>query len=249
MAGFMVLLKKELRYQLRTHRLLVVVAVFFIFGLATPLLFYYLPELIPESEITIQLPQFTTTDVVNEYIDTVGQIGMIAAILVAMSAVARERELGTAAMTLSKPVGCGAFITAKLASLALVFVAGIVIGAMGCYLYTTVLYGGLNARDFFTANLVTGLYLMFCLAFTVMCSSFFKSQLAAGGLALVCLISLTVTSGLPVMKDYSPGVLVAWSRDIASGGSSNNWGVLIVSLVMIALTILTGWQVFKRKEL
>jgi len=249
MTSFLILLKKELRYQLRTYRLLVVVAVFFIFGLGTPLLFHYMPEFMPESEITIQLPQFTTTDVVNEYIDTVSQIGMIASILVAMSAVAKERELGTAALTLSKPVGSGAFITAKLASLALVFAAGITVGALGCYLYTMVIYGDLNARDFFLANLVAGLYLLFCLAFTVMCSSFFKSQLAAGGLALVGLVCLAVTSGLPVMKDYSPGVLLVWSRDIASGGGSNHWGVLTVSLVLIALTLLAGWQVFKRKEL
>ncbi|UCH43683.1 MAG: ABC transporter permease subunit [Dehalococcoidales bacterium] len=249
MASFLVLLKKELKYQVRTYRLLTMVAVFFIFGLATPLLFHYLPELMPESEIQIQLPQFTTTDVVNEYLDTVGQIGMIATILVAMSAVARERELGTAAMTLSKPVGSGAFIAAKLASLALVFIAGIIIGALGCYLYTMVLYGDLKPENFFTANLVIGLYLLFCLAFTVMCSSFFKSQLAAGGLALVCLISLTVSSGLPIIKDYSPGALMAWSREIASGAGSNHWGVLIVSLVLIALTVPAGWQVFKRKEL
>ena len=249
MASFLVLLKKELRYQLRTHRLLIVVAVFFIFGLATPLLFHYLPEFVPESEIQIQLPQFTATDVANEYLDTVGQMGLIAVILVAMSAVARERELGTAAMTLSKPVGYGAFITAKLVSLTLVFATGITLGALGCYLYTVILFGNLSAWNFFLANLVAGLYLLFCLAFTVMCSSFFKSQLAAGGLALVCVICLAVTSGLPVMKDYSPGVLMAWSRDIASGGGSNNWGVLTVSLVMIALTGLAGRQVLKRKEL
>ena len=65
---------------------------------------------------------------VNEYLDTVGQIGLIAVILVAMGAVAKEREMGTAAMTLSKPVGCAAFITSKFAVLALTFGIGIAVG-------------------------------------------------------------------------------------------------------------------------
>ena len=248
MAGFSVLFKKEFKHQLRTYRLLIVVAIFFVFGLGTPLLLNYMPVLLPADE-GIVIPDFTTTDVVKEYMDTVGQVGLIAAILVAMGAVARERESGTAAMTLSKPVGCGAFITAKLAALALAFGIGVAVGALGCYIYTLILFGNPGALDFFLANIVAGLYLLVCLAVTLMYSSLFKRQLAAGGLALVSLIGLAAISGLPVMKDYSPGALLAWSQRIASGSGPNTWGVLITSLVLALLTILIGWQVLKRKEL
>jgi len=247
-AGFLVLFKKEMKDHLRTFKLLIVAALFFVFGLATPLLLKYMAALLP-AEAAIVLPEFTAMDAVSEYIDTVGQVGLIAAILVAMGAVAREREAGTAAMTLSKPVGCGAFIAAKLAALALTFGTGMAAGALGCYGYTLILFGNPGGFSFFAASLVAGLYLFFCLAITVMCSSFFKSQMAAGGLALVSLISLAATSGLPLLKDYSPGALIAWSRAIALGGGETPWGALSVSAALSVLAALIGWQVLKAKEL
>ena len=248
MVSFLVLLRKELKDHVRTYKLLIVVALFFVFGLGTPLLLKYMAALLP-AEAAIVLPEFTATDAVIEYIDTVGQMGLIAAILVAMGAVAREREAGTAAMTLSKPVGCGAFVTAKLAALALTFGIGMATGALGCYGYTLILLGNPGALSFIAATLVAGLYVFFCLVITVMYSSFFKSQLAAGGLALVSLISLAATSGLPVLRVYSPGALVAWSKAIATGGGETPWGALAASVALSVLAVLVSWHVLKAKEL
>ena len=166
-----------------------------------------------------------------------------------MGMVARERESGTAAMILSKPVGRGAFVTAKLAALTLVFTAGIALGSLGCYAYTLIIFGNPGGSNFLVANVVAGLYLLVCLAVTLMFSSFFRSQLAAGGLALVLLIVMALTAGLPVMKDYSPGALLKWANDIAAGSGTHAWGALIVSLLVIVLTLIIGWRVFRGKEL
>ncbi|MEW6034204.1 MAG: ABC transporter permease [Chloroflexota bacterium] len=250
MSAFLVLLRKELKEHLRTHRLLIVVAVFFTFGLGTPLLLNYMRFLVPAgSGITIMLPEFTAADAVKEYVDTVGQVGLIAAILIAMGSVAREREQGTAAMTLSKPVGCGAFVGAKLAALALTFSAGTATGAIGCYTYTVILFGGISAMSFLASNLLMGLYLLVCLAVTLMYSSLFKNQLAAGGLALVSLIGLAATSVLPLLKEYSPGALPGWAQRLAGTGGENAWGALAVSTAVVIVATVVAWQALKRKEL
>lgn len=249
MAGFSVLFKKELKEQLRTYKLLIVVAVFFVFGLATPLLLKYMSALLPKEGPVIPIPQFTSVDSVREFVSTVGQVGLIAAILIAMGAVAKEREMGTAVMTLSKPVGRGAFIVAKLLALALTFGAGLAVGGLGCYLYTVILFGSVNGLDFLMASLLAGLYLLVCLTLTLMYSSLVKSQLAAGGLALVSLIGLAVTSALPVVRDYGPGALLAWAQRIAGGSGPGAWGALIASSALVAVTTLIGWQAFKRREL
>jgi ABC-2 type transport system permease protein len=246
--SFCVLFNKEFKGQLRTYRLLIIASVFLIFGLGTPLLLKYLHALIPAEEATV-LPEFTAVDAVKGYLNTLGQVGLIAAILMAMGMVSRERETGTAATTLSKLVGCGNFLLAKLVVLVLTFGLAIAVGAIGCYFYTLVLFGEPGGLNFLSACLIGGLYLLFCLAVTLMYSSFFRSQLAAGGLALVTLVAIMGTAGLPVMEDYSPGALPAWSQRIASGSGENPWGVLIVSVVLIVVTTVIGWQVFRRKEL
>ena len=225
------------------------VAIFFILGLGTPLILNYLDALVPAEDAEIVIPEFTALDVIGGYIDSFGQVGLAVVILVAMGSIARERESGTAAMILSKPVGCGTFITAKLAALALVFSAALIIGAAGCYIYTVILFESVSASNFVLANLLVGLYLLVCLAVTLMYSSFFKNQLVAGGLALVTLIVLAATSGLPVMEEYSPGTLLSWSERVASGTGPDIWGALAVSIGFVLLTTVIGWQVFKSKEL
>ena len=248
MDGFAVLLKKELKQQVRTHRLLIVAAVFFFFGLGTPLMLHYLPQIVPQEDM-IAIPEFTAADSVEGYLGNFGQIGLLAAILMAMGAIARERESGTTAMILSKPIGRGAFIAAKLAALAIIFAIGITLGGLGCYAYTLVIFGNPGGLHFFAANLVAGLYLLICLAVTLMFSSFFRSQLAAGGLALVLLIVMAATAGLPIMEAYSPGALLMWSTEIAEGNWSMAWGALFVSLAVVGAAPAIGWQVFRRKDI
>jgi ABC-2 type transport system permease protein len=249
MTSFIAFFNKEFKGQLRTYRLLIVVAVFFVFGLGIPLLLKYMQALLPSGEVGIVLPEYTAADVAGEFLDTLGQMGLIAAILITMGMVANERESGTAGMTLSKPVGCGTFIAAKLTALALTFGVGIVVGAIGCYIYTVVLFGSLNLFNFTAATLLAMLYLFVCIAVTLMFSSFFRSQLAAGALALVVLLAMTGTAGLPGLKYYSPGALLAWSKNVALDSNDHFWGALIIGLVVIILTTVIGWQVFKRKEL
>lgn len=243
-----VMLRKELRYQWRGYRILIVAAIFFLFGLGTPLLFNYIDVLVPQSEQEL-LPEFTTQDVVNEYLDTVGQIGMVAAILLAMGLVAGERSSGTAAMTLSKPVGVGAFLSAKLIATAVTFAIGLVLGAVGCYLYTLVLFDDPGAVNFLVANLVAALFLLFALALTLMFSSFFKNQLAAGGLALVVLVVLSLTAGLTVMDQVSPGALMGAARSLAAGEAVEKWGPLVATPFLTGLVMVVAWQVFRRREI
>lgn len=249
MSSMLTLLRKELKGQWRTYRLLIVAAVFFVFGLSTPLLLKYMHALVPADGFAGILPQFTAADSASGYIDTLGQVGLIAAILVAMGSVAAERESGTAAMILAKPAGSGRFIVAKLAALAVTFGMGIAIGAVGCYIYTVILFGSPGGFNFLVANLIGWLYLLFCLSVTVMYSCFFRSQLAAGGLALVTLVAIAGTATLPVLKDYSPGALIALSQTWSTGGDAISWAPLAVAMALIPATIFVGWQVFRRKEL
>ncbi len=247
MHSLRVMLHNELRYQLRSYRLLIVAAVFFLFGLGTPLLFNYLDVLIPAEDFV--LPEFTATDVVEEYLSTVAQVGMLATILLAMGIVASERDRGTAAMTLSKPVGVGAFILAKFLALSATLAAGAIVGAAGAYLYTFVLFDDPGAGNFAAANMLAWVYLVFATSLTILFSSHFKNQLAAGGLALVILIVLALTSGLVVMREFSPGALMTEAQSLAAGAGIQNWGVVAATLTLIPLLLLAAWHVFRKKEL
>lgn len=250
MTGFSVLLKKELRDHVKTYKLLIVVAVFLLLGLGTPLLFYYLPSLLENTgDIPIPIPDFTAADVVSEYLGTITQIGILVVILVAMGAVARERERGTAVMTLSKPVGRGTFIASKLAALSVTFGLGLASGAVACYVYTTILFTGLNAPSFVVVNLLAGLFFLVCISVTLLCSTFFKSQLAAGGLALLAIVGLWALALIPPLELYAPMGIINWGQRIIAGSGPSAWGAVGISLGLVALCTTLAWQTLLRKEL
>ncbi len=249
--NFGVLFQKEIAEHVKTYKLLIVAAVFLLFGLSTPMLFKFLPEIVKLSgeQIPIQMPTFTAADAVKSYINSLGQIGLLVTVLVAMGSVAQERERGTAVMTLCKPVGFGAFVSAKLAALVLIFGIGVALGAIGFYIYTVVLLGDLSLFSFLLITLLAGCYFVVCLSITLMYSTFFKNQLAAGALALVTLIGMALISNIPQLSPYMPSALMSWAQRLAAGSSGSSWSALIVSCSIVVAAIIIGWQVLNRKEL
>src|SRR3981081_720367 len=106
MRGFAVLLSKEIAEQWRTGRLPVMAVIFLLFGLAWPVLGQYTPAIVkqPPTSIDIHVPTPTIKDAVAQLIKNLSQVGVLAAILLAMGSVAGEKESGTAALALVKPV-------------------------------------------------------------------------------------------------------------------------------------------------
>ena len=119
MKGFLPLLKKEFKEQIRTHRLLIVGGVFLFFSLTSVLTLAYLPEIIKMSgqNLEITIPPVTAVQSLGEFSSTMVQMGVFVMALIAMGAAANEIKRGTALLTLSKPVSRGAFIVAKFIAL------------------------------------------------------------------------------------------------------------------------------------
>ena len=116
MTGFGLLLRKELREQVRTMRLLVVVAVFAILGLLSPVFARYVREIVEAvggGQFEGMIPAPVVGDAVTQFTKNMGQFGILIAILVAMGSVASEKERGTAAFLLTKPIGRGAFVAGQ----------------------------------------------------------------------------------------------------------------------------------------
>jgi ABC-2 type transport system permease protein len=253
MNGIMALVKKELTEQWRTYRLIIASGVFLFFGLATPLMIKYLPELIKlagESGMTMQLPPPTAIQAMSEYTGTMQQFGVLIAILMAMGAVARERERRTIGMVLTKPVSITAFIIAKFGAILGTFTAAAALGGLACWGYTCILFSDVPALGFLWQNLLLLLYLALSIAVTIMYSSIFKSQLAAGALGLVTVIVLSLLSGLPWIGDYMPGEIINWGNALIAGQSvSAAWGAVVVTLALIVLSLYFAWLSLKHQDL
>jgi ABC-2 type transport system permease protein len=237
---------------IRTHRLLVVAIVLLFFGLTSPLLAKFTPELmtlLPTGGITIQMPPPTVLDAIGQYIKNMAQFGIILALLLTMGAIAQEKDKGTAAMMLVKPLPRGAFLAAKFAGLASMFAVSLAAAGIACYYYTLLLFEAMNILHWLVLNLLLFVYVLVFVALTLFCSTLAKSQAAAGGIALGLMVILGLIGAIPALGKYLPGELISWGTRLMLGDTTTSWTAFWISIGLIVVPLLAAWQIFKRQEL
>ncbi len=250
---FWIVLRKEWLAQWRTYRVLVVGVVLTVCGLLSPLLAKYTPELIklvPEGEAIARIiPPPTLLDAVTQYLKNMSQFGVILALLLAMGAVAQEKEQGTAAMLLVKPVPRGTFLAAKFAALTLTFALGVALAGVAGYYYTLLLFGALAIGAWLAFNGLLLVYVLVFVALTLLCSVVAKSQVAAGGGAFGFLLLLGLVSAIPGWGTYLPGQLLVWGVGLMAGQTEAFWPALGVSFGIMLVAISAAWRIFETQEL
>jgi ABC-2 type transport system permease protein len=253
MAGFGPLLRKELLEQWRTFRLPVVATIFLLVGLSSPLLARFTPDILKAvagDQIPIVLPSPTAADAVDQLAKNLGQFGGLIAVLLAMGAVATERERGTAAMILSKPVSRAGFLVAKLAAIGLTLGIATAIASAGAWFYTLVLFDPLPVAGVAAAAALQWLTLMAWATITFLGSTLTRSSLAAGGLGIVAFVVVGILGVLPNVGRYLPTGLGAPARALALGQSDADVvDPIVATLALIGAVTLTAWLVFRRQDL
>jgi ABC-2 type transport system permease protein len=255
LAGFRLLFQKEIREQVRTLRLVVVVVVLAVFGATSPLLAKFLPDIIKvagteAAGFTITMPAPTTADAVAQLVKNLGQFGLLIAILVCMGSVATEKERGTAGFVLTKPVGRGPFILAKAAAIGVQLAAGIAAGYALAWFYTAALFEALPIAGFVASGALLWISLLLTASITFLFSVLARSSLVAGGAGFVALIVTGIVSAIPGIGAYAPTGLSAPAINLALGRSVENLaGPVVVNLVLVGLALGVAQLAFRRQEL
>ena len=255
-AAFLAAARKELLQQWRTKRVLVVAAVFILFGLFSPLLAYFTPQIVSGVEgaemFADLIPTPSAVDAIGQYLKNLSQFGFIIAVLLGMGAVAGERERGTAALVLSKPLPRWAFILSKFTAQTVVYAGGFLVAGLGAYFYTVVLFGALDFGLFMAINALLFLWLMVFVAVALLGSALGGSTGAAAGIGLGGAVALLLAGNLPRVGPLMPGGLLAWAGQLgALSGTSvpSNSGALAAAGVLILLCLLGALAAFERQEL
>ncbi len=252
MSSLATLLRKDLLEQWRTYKLLSVVLILLVFGLMSPLVAKYTPELVESfaGDLVITLPPPQTSDSIDQIVRNLGQMAPFAAILLAMGAIATEKQRGTAALVLVKPVTRTAFIISKFAALSATLFAGVVLGCIGGYFYTVVLFETLPVGGFVAFTLLMALAIMVIASFTFLGSTLFRSSVPAAGVGLAAFAVMAGLSAIPGLGDYMPMGLYAPARELALGNDPGALiGPVLANLGMLAGTLLLAWLSFRRQTL
>lgn len=253
MIGLGPLLRKELLEAWRTRRVLVVAIVFTAFGIASPYLARFLPELIKSlagGQVQIVVPPPTVGDAVDQFLKNLGQAGILTAVLLAMGSVATEKERGTAALVLSKPASRGAYLLAKMLAITATLGIGLMLASVGGYAYTALLFQALPPVGWAAMTGLLLLVLVVYAALTFLGSVLTRSSIAAAGIGVGGLLVVALASALPTIGSYTPGGLTAPAKALALGTDPGLViGPVLVNLGLLAGLFLVAWFAFRRQEL
>jgi ABC-2 type transport system permease protein len=252
---FLAALGKELLEMMRTRRILIVAAVFGLWGMASPLFAYFMPQMfafIPGAEqFSSLIPTPTITDALTQYIKNISQFAFILAIILGMGAVAGEKEKGTASLVLSKPLPRSTFITSKFFAQILVYLGGFILALIGAYFYTVILFGSLKFSVISQVTILLFLWLLPFVAITLLGSTIGKSTSAAAGLAAVGSIALMLLANIPPISKFMPAALMGWASQIGltQVAVAVNGGALAFCLALLLILLVTSVAIFEQQEL
>ena len=252
MTGLGLLLRKEIREQARTMRLVAVVAVFALLGLLSPVFARYVREIVEAvggGQFEGMIPEPVVGDAVVQFTKNMGQFGVLIAILVAMGSVATETERGTAAFLLTKPITRGAFVAAKVIAIGALLALALAVAGVLCWIYTTILFEPLPVAGFAGAVALVWLSLAAFAAVTFLASVVTRSGLAAGGLGFGAFVATGIVSALPAIGPYMPTSLWGAADALALGTVPDPLAGPVLANVILVLAALglAGWS-FRRQE-
>ena len=256
MTGGAILLRKELLESWRTLRLPIVAGLFLLVGLTSPLLARFLPEIIKAAAgdqlPSIPLPTPVAADAVAQTWKNLAQFGAFAAIVLAMGAVATERDRGTAAFVLCKTVSRGAFIAAKVVAIGAILGLCTALAVAVAWIYTAILFEPPPVAGWIALAVIAWLGLCAWAALTFLGSTVTGSTAAAAGIGFGALLVLSIGSAIPNIGRFLPGGLAGPAIALGSGVPVDIADVLVpvVSTVLLiaAAVGLAAWS-FGRQEL
>ncbi len=255
MTGYRAMAEKELLEAWRTYRLQVVAGLFLILGIVSPLTTKYLPDIIrtfapPGFDVT--MPPAGVADVLDQYLKNLVQFGALAAILVTMGMVATEKERGTAAFLLEKPLSRAAFLAAKVVAVGILFAIAIALGTVAAWLYTAMLFETPPVVGWVEMAVVLWLSTMVYASVTFLGSVLTRSSLAAAGIGFAGLIVLSLASVVPTLSTWLPAGLTTVAKSLALQEWSPDVEPLRTIAVAVGIVVLVlGGSVvaFRRQEL
>jgi len=253
MRQFIAFTKKELYESMATYRLYVLLAVFVIFGVMSPLIAKLTPDIIAsmgDLGIEITLPEPTAMDSWEQFFKNVGQMGMLTLIITFCGIMANEFSRGTLINLLTKGMKRHTVILSKFLSASVMWAAGYMLCLAICYAYTAYFWPGGELSNVFLAFLslwLFGEFLITLLIFGgVLFGNFYGSLLICGGVIVV----LNLLNIIPKVQKYNPVILSGDTLNLLNErrGAADFIPAALVCAAAAVLLIIAAIAVFNKKR-
>jgi len=254
MREFTVLIRKELKEQMRTKKVLILAIIFLFVAIASPIIAKLTPELLKNIStpgLTINLPDPTYKDSLDQFIKNISQIGLLVLVFVVAGTVSDEKARKTLEIVLTKPVSRAKFIAAKFASnflsISVIFLAASAL----FYTYTVTTFEAFSVINFSLMAAIVLLYVLMITAVTILASTLVRNSIVAGGIGFISFILFgTVFSLVGSIKPYSPNLIFSNYKDVVASGWSQDlaWPLAVIMFVIVT-AVFVAVLFFRKQEI
>ncbi len=252
MNGYIAFVKKEFMENMKNYRLLILFAVFLIFGIMSAFLAKFTPEILSalaaDMEMTTSEP--VALDAWKQFYKNISG-GFSAFIILFGSCMSNEYSKGTLILMVTKGLSRKAVILAKYTVAAVLMTISYWIGYAATYGYTIFLWNDTNLSNVALAAvslwIVGFLYLSILMIGCVIFKQTFTSILFTGGVAaFISLLGMIE----PIAK-FNPFILTSKNVDLISGEVIPAEFLIpaFISVILSLLGLLIAIRLFNKKQL
>lgn len=254
MKSYIAFAKKEFMEQIRTYKLFILLALLFILGMMSPLFAKIMPDIIGSMDfqgMEIKIPEPTFLDAYVQFFKNISQMGFIALILIFSGLLSGELTRGTLVNMVSKGVSRSVIIFSKFTTAVVIWTIGYLIAIGTNFLYTFYLFGEHSVNNLTLSLFCLWLFGVFLISTIIFSSTITKGNY--GGLIVTFIIYGVLMLGdlFPKVTKFNPYTLTSKYMDLLNNkthiGDMNI--TIIVTIIVIALSILGALKIFKKNPL
>lgn len=226
--------KKEVMESVRNFKLFVLLAVFIIIGIISPLTALLMPDIMSmvmeDAGISFDFPPVTALDSYTQFFGNMNQLGLPILVIVTGSILTNEFSKNTLVNLLTKGLKRHNVMLVKFLYAVLMWTAAYAAGVVTAYMYT-IYYWDNELENILAAFSLTWIYGIFLISVIMLASAIFRTSfLGVLFTVLVAVIILIIAGIYPPAAEYLPQYLITSNAELLTGE-------MVVSDVLPALLI------------
>jgi ABC-2 type transport system permease protein len=254
MRNYFAFLKKELLESARTYKLLIMLIVFFVFGIMSPLTAKLLPEIMSSvmtDGIIINLPEPAAIDSWTQFFKNISQIGLFVTVILFSGILSSELSKGTLVNMLTKGLSRSTVILSKFTSIVTVWTISYILAFVVAFGYTVYLFPNDAISNLLFSVFCLWLFGVFLLAALMFASTLVKSNYGCLLITGAILVVLVIFNMFPALQKYNPLSLATNNVALLTNDVevSKLLYAVAVSIVCSLLLIIASVTVFRKRQL
>lgn len=253
MNGFIAFIKKELIENIRNYRLLIMLTIFLLFGLMSPLFAKFTPQLMESfmPNVAEAFEDPTALDSWMQFYKNVSSLGFSLTIILFSSCLSSEYAKGTLNIMLTKGLARPAVVLSKFSAAAIILTVSYWLSFGITYGYTDYFWPKASLPNIFFAASSLWIAGLMYLSILMLGCVLFRQAFTSILFLLVVTVVMGLLEQIKLTAGYSPVILVSRNIDLLSGEVAISYFTipLILSIVISVTLLMLSVFIFNKKQL